>query len=60
MGSRDLIAGHFFERGAQVSSSVSKNTTLLVCGENAGTKLAKAEKLGIRIIREDELKRELA
>lgn len=60
MGSRDLIAGHFFERGAQVSSSVSKNTTLLVCGENAGTKLAKAEKLGIRIIREDELKRELS
>lgn len=40
------------ERGGEVSSTVSKAVNLVVAGEDAGSKLAKAEKLGIEIIDE--------
>ncbi len=40
--------------GAKVTSSITGKTTLLVAGENAGSKLNKAEKLGVRIISERE------
>ncbi|WP_459651204.1 NAD-dependent DNA ligase LigA [Kitasatospora sp. Ki12] len=40
--------------GGKASSSVSKRTTLLVAGEKAGSKRAKAEDLGIRILTPDE------
>ncbi|QIQ02146.1 NAD-dependent DNA ligase LigA [Streptomyces liangshanensis] len=40
--------------GGTSSSSVSKRTTLLVAGENAGTKRAKAEALGVRVADPDE------
>ena len=43
------------DNGGTVSSSISKNTTVLLAGENAGSKLAKAKKLGVKIINEDEL-----
>ena len=39
--------------GAKVTGSVSKKTTLVICGENPGSKRTRAEKLGIRIIDED-------
>lgn len=39
--------------GAKVSGSVSKNTDLVVAGPGAGSKLAEAEKLGVKVIDED-------
>lgn len=42
------------DNGGKAASSVSKNTSLLVLGENAGSKLAKAQSLGVKIVSEDE------
>jgi DNA ligase (NAD+) len=46
--------------GATVTDSVSKKTTLLVVGAEAGSKLRKAQDLGVAIIDEDEFRRRLA
>ncbi len=42
--------------GGEVASAVSKSVNLVIAGEDAGSKLEKAEKLGIRIIDENEFK----
>ena len=46
--------------GAKVTGSVSKNTDLVVVGEDAGSKAKKAEDLGVTIINEDQLQELLA
>ncbi len=48
----DLIEKH----GGKVSSSVSKKTSYVLAGEEAGSKLTKAQNLGVSIISEDEFK----
>ncbi len=48
------------DAGARVASSVSKKTDFVVAGENAGSKLAKAETLGVEVVDEAEFRRRLA
>ena len=45
--------------GGEVQSSVSKTTTLVIAGEKAGSKKAKAEKLGIEIWDENRFAQEI-
>ena len=44
-------------RGGRVSGSVSKNTDMVVAGEAAGSKLAKAREFGVRIVDSEEFER---
>jgi DNA ligase (NAD+) len=47
-------------RGAKVADSVSKKTTGVIVGESPGSKLAKAQRLGVPILTEDDLRALLA
>ena len=58
--SRDDIKADLEALGAKVSGSVSKKTTALIAGENAGSKLEKAESLGVQVLDEVELQALLA
>ncbi len=53
---QDLIR----EAGGQVGSSVSKKTSVLVAGEKAGSKLEKAEKLGVQVWSWEDLQSKLS
>lgn len=52
---RKQIESKLKDMGAKVTSSVSKNTDILLAGENAGLKLQKATDLGVRIYENEEL-----
>ncbi|HVM73896.1 MAG TPA: NAD-dependent DNA ligase LigA [Candidatus Paceibacterota bacterium] len=52
--SRDEAGERVRARGGDVSNAVSKNTSYVVAGSDAGSKLAKARELGVTILTEDE------
>ena len=52
---RDDVKERIIAAGGKVSGSVSKKTDYLVAGENAGSKLADAERLGVKILSESQL-----
>lgn len=53
--SRDVLKEKLEAKGAKFVSGVSKNLDVLFCGEKAGSKLAKAQSVGVRVAYEDEL-----
>ena len=57
---RDQAAALIKAQGGKVSGSVSSKTDYVVAGEAAGSKLTKAQSLGIPVISEDDLRQMLA
>ena len=51
---RDEIEQLIREHGGKASGSVSKKTDYVVAGEAAGSKLTKAQELGVKVLTEDE------
>jgi DNA ligase (NAD+) len=58
--SRNDIKAQLEAKGAKVAGSVSSKTTALIAGEKAGSKLTKAEELGVAVFTEDALSTLLA
>ncbi len=52
--SRDEAAEKIRGKGGDTSSSVSIKTSYVVAGESAGSKLAKAEEFGVKVLSEKE------
>ena len=57
---RDDVKAKLMALGAKVAGSVSKKTHVVVAGEVAGSKLVKAQELGIEIWDETRLLKELS
>lgn len=55
---RNDIKDIILSKGGNYLSAVSKNLDFLIAGEKAGSKLEKAEKLGVRILTEEEFEKE--
>jgi DNA ligase (NAD+) len=53
--SRDAASAMIKDRGGKVAGSVSKKTSFVVAGEEAGSKLTKAKELGVTILDENQL-----
>ena len=51
---RDSINAKIESLGAKAGSSVSQNTDFLICGDKAGSKLAKAKALGVAVLSEQQ------
>jgi DNA ligase (NAD+) len=54
---RDEIEGLIEQHGGRAASSVSKKTDYLIAGTDAGSKLDKANQLGVKVIDEDEFEK---
>jgi DNA ligase (NAD+) len=57
--SRDEAAAEIEARGGKVTTSVSKKTSYVLAGDEAGSKLEKAKKLGLRVLEEAEFRKML-
>lgn len=57
---RDGIQPRLLQLGAKPASAVSKATDFLIVGENAGSKLAKAQQLGVATLTEQQFESMLA
>lgn len=56
---RKEIKDYLARLGANVTGSVSKKTDFLICGRDAGSKLEKANQLGVTVMSEEEFKEEV-
>lgn len=56
--SRNDIVNLIEKNGGKTSNSVSKKTSLVIAGENAGSKLTKAQELSVRVLNLEEFKKE--
>ncbi|MEW5876783.1 MAG: NAD-dependent DNA ligase LigA [Acidobacteriota bacterium] len=57
---REQVAALLEAAGAQVSDSVSRKTSYLIVGQNPGSKLNKAQSLGVPVLDEEQLRRLLS
>jgi DNA ligase (NAD+) len=57
--SREQATERIMAAGGRVTSSVSKNTDYLIAGESPGSKLEKAERLGVAVLDETALRKVL-
>ena len=53
--SRQDIEKIIIDNGGKVTGSITKHTTALILGKKPGSRLVKAKKLNIKIIKQDEL-----